>query len=186
MSELMVSPPPARPAVSSNSQASSNVVIRAMVLADVEAVCEMAARIWRKHYVPEIVTSGQIEYMLPRIYNPEQIKKNITQRNQRFWIMLQDGQPAGYAAAEPRGEEGVWFLDKLYVDMERQRAGLGARLLRAVIMETQPRELALRVNRKNYKAINFYFRQGFFIEGLDCLDIGSGYVMDDFLMRKIM
>ncbi len=185
MSELTLMEPETQIFSAPRAMAADGTIIRAMVISDIDAVCDMAARIWRQHYVPEIVTAGQIEYMLPRIYNLDIIKKNMLDRKQRFWIMLKDNEPVGYAAAEPRGD-GVWFLDKLYVDMDKQRGGLGARLLAAVLMETDPKELALRVNRKNYKAINFYFRQGFFIQGLDCLDIGGGYVMDDFLMRKIV
>lgn len=165
---------------------SDRVIIRAMVLSDIPAICEMASRIWRAHYVPGIVTAEQIDYMLPRIYDPARIKRNLTDRKQRFWLMLKGETPVGYAAAEPRSENGVWFLDKLYIDMDQQRSGLGVMLLNAIMIETSPKELTLRVNRKNYKAVNFYFKQGFFIEGLDCLDIGAGFVMDDFLMRRIV
>ncbi|MCE2927047.1 MAG: GNAT family N-acetyltransferase [Rickettsiales bacterium] len=183
MSENLVAE---RAATPYRAEKQDHIVIRAMLLADIPAICDMAERIWRKHYVPEIVTAEQIEYMLPRIYDPALIKKSMTDRRQCFWLMLSGETPIGYAAAEPRGDGGVWFLDKLYVDMDKQRSGLGAMLLNAVLLETKPSELTLRVNRKNHKAINFYFKHGFYIEGLDCLDIGGGFVMDDFLMRKFV
>jgi ribosomal protein S18 acetylase RimI-like enzyme len=46
-------------------------------------------------------------------------------------------------------------------------------------------ELRLQVNRQNYKAINFYFRNGFIIESIADFDIGDGYFMNDFIMLKV-
>lgn len=166
-------------------ESASSLTIREMTLEDIPAVREMAERVWRRHYVPEIVTAGQIEYMLPRIYSDEAITRNLREKEQRFWLFYEQENLLGYAAAEPRSK-GVWFIDKLYVDMDKQRRGLGSHLLAHIVRELKPVMLQLRVNRKNFKAINFYFKHGFFIESLDVLDIGSGYVMDDFLMKKIL
>jgi ribosomal protein S18 acetylase RimI-like enzyme len=44
--------------------------------------------------------------------------------------------------------------------------------------------MRLQVNRKNVKAINFYFKNGFVIEDAKDFDIGSGYFMKDFVMIK--
>jgi len=46
------------------------------------------------------------------------------------------------------------------------------------------RPIRLQVNRKNYKAINFYFKNGFTIESVGDFDIGGGYYMNDFVMIK--
>jgi ribosomal protein S18 acetylase RimI-like enzyme len=46
--------------------------------------------------------------------------------------------------------------------------------------------MRLNTNRKNVRAINFYFRQGFVIEKLDPHDSGIGFFADDFLLvRKL-
>jgi diamine N-acetyltransferase len=45
-------------------------------------------------------------------------------------------------------------------------------------------ELRLTVNRKNFKAINFYFKNGFIIESVKDFDIGNGYLMEDFVMLR--
>jgi hypothetical protein len=42
----------------------------------------------------------------------------------------------------------------------------------------------LTVNRKNYKAINFYFKNGFTIKEIADFDIGNGFFMNDFIMIK--
>ena len=159
--------------------------IRAMTVSDIPAVREMAMRIWRQHYVPDIVTAGQIEYMLPLLYSEEAITRNLKEKSHQFRLLYCGGKLAGYIAVEPR-DNGVWFVDKLYIDVDIQRRSLGSMLLERIITELSPRELQLRVNRKNYKAVNFYFRHGFCIESLHVLDIGSGFVMDDFIMKRVL
>lgn len=159
------------------------LTIRDLNQDDIPAVSAMAECIWRKHYVPDIVTAEQIDYMLPRLCSVDAIRSAIQERNQRFWLLFSKEQLVGYAAVEPMGPHG-WFIDKLYVDQDEQRRGLGSALMQHILVALQPRELVLRVNRKNYSAINFYFKHGFMIERVDCKDIGHGYVMDDFIMRR--
>lgn len=161
-----------------------NVVIRDMQSADIPAVSELAARIWRAHYVPDIVSAEQIEYMLPRVASREVFAEQYADSNRKFWIIFSGQQPVGYMAVikKPDG----WFIDKLYVDNELQRTGLGLALLSHCMNTLKPEQLMLRVNRKNIKAINFYFKHGFSIDSLDVLDIGGGFVMDDFIMKKIL
>lgn len=163
----------------------TTLAIREMNREDIPAVREMAGRIWRTHYVPDIVTAEQIEYMLPRLYSDEAILRNLIEKKQRFWLLYSGELLLGYAAVEPKGNQ-VWFIDKLYVDMDNQRLGLGSTLLAHILSQLHPAALTLRVNRKNFKAINFYFKHGFYIEALDVLDIGGGFVIDDFLMKKIL
>ncbi len=160
-------------------------VIREMDKVDIPAMCDMAARVWRAHYVPEVVTAEQIEYMLPMLYTPEIIIQNIREKQQRFWLTENDGNLTGYIAVEPL-KDSSWFIDKLYVEMDIQRNGLGSTLLNHAIKTLKPRTLMLRVNKRNYKAINFYFRHGFVIDSLHTLDIGGGFVMDDFIMKKVL
>lgn len=160
----------------------NTISIREMQLEDIPAVSALAVRIWRAHY-PDIISREQIEYMLPLGCSAESItEKYLAEKKQRFFLLEDKGVLAGYAAIEPRGPR-EWYLDKLYVDTTRHRKGLGSALLAHIERIVKPKVLTLRVNRANIKAINFYMRHGFFITALDVLDIGGGFVMDDFLMR---
>lgn len=160
-----------------------SITISPLQPSDISPLCDLAARIWRAHYVPEIVTAEQIEYMLPRVASPAIIEKVIQEKQQRYWLLRDGNELIGYGACEPREETGHWFLDKLYVETTRHRIGLGSVLLEHIKKELRPSRLSLRVNRKNIKAINFYFKHGFAITAVDVLELGNGYVMDDFLMR---
>lgn len=163
-------------------QEEARIAIRDMQERDIPAIAELAARVWREHY-PGIISREQIEYMLPGACSEASIKAFVRDKQQRFWLAYAGQTLAGYAAVQPK-ENGVWFIDKLYIDAARHRLGLGSALLAHIIAAVRPRALTLRVNRRNVKAINFYFKHGFAIEGLDVLDIGGSYVMDDFLMRR--
>jgi hypothetical protein len=66
-------------------------------------------------------------------------------------------------------------------------SGIGARLIdqvvspgRAAACET----LILAVNKRNERAIAAYGKQGFAVRESVCVDIGNGFVMDDFIMAK--
>jgi diamine N-acetyltransferase len=159
--------------------------IREMQPADVASVADLAARIWHENYVPDIVSAAQIDYMLANFCSPAAMVAKVKEKNQRFWLVREGEKLAGYIAVEPQGPD-AWFIDKLYVDTKLQRSGLGKLLLSYVIREHRPKTLSLRVNRKNVRAVNFYFKHGFTIERLDVRDIGGGFVMDDFIMKRTL
>ncbi len=152
---------------------------------DARRICELAGRIWRECYLPDIVSAGQIDYMLEKFCTAEAIEKAAAEKQQRFWLLHEGERLCGYIAVEPAGEDN-WFIDKLYVDACDHGKGFGARLLAHAIAAHAPRVLTLRVNRRNVQAVNFYFRNGFIIERLDVRDIGGGYVMDDFIMKRVL
>ena len=71
------------------------------------------------------------------------------------------------------------------MDTDLQREGVGSQLFECVLSDIQAAEtIELTVNRQNYKAINFYFKNGFKIKEVADFDIGNGYFMNDFIMIK--
>jgi ribosomal protein S18 acetylase RimI-like enzyme len=72
---------------------------------------------------------------------------------------------------------------------EAQGRGSGKaalRLLFAQLCKEETPLLRLRVNRKNSRAIRFYQSLGFSTEAEDVLDIGGGFVMDDYVMIRYL
>ncbi|MBK9319647.1 MAG: GNAT family N-acetyltransferase [Bacteroidetes bacterium] len=99
-------------------------------------------------------------------------------------MLTTDEHPAGYLSYSHNGE-GAYFLHKLYVDTGYHQKGMGRYLLNEVFDKIPTiKTLRLTVNRKNYTAINFYFKMGFIIEEVKDFDIGNGYEMNDFVMLK--
>jgi diamine N-acetyltransferase len=78
-------------------------------------------------------------------------------------------------------------LYKLYVHPASQRKGYGSLLIKHVEEKARQRGfkvLLLTVNKGNHNAVAAYKKNGFTIRETAVVDIGGGYVMDDFIMAK--
>ncbi len=151
-------------------------------LHDLPTIGALARRIWQAHYVP-MVGQGQVDYMLDTFYSVPALIKQIKD-GQCFQLIQYHSNIIGYLAITNKGE-GNYFLNKFYIDNTEQGKGLGAEVLDLALNQYPDMyTISLQVNKHNYKAINFYFKMGFKIDKLFTLDIGEGYIMDDFWMIK--
>lgn len=149
---------------------------------DIPIIYQLAEKIWYDHY-SSIITTEQIEYMLDKFYSPEALEK-LMKNGQMFYLIQDENENSiGYLAVTET-QTGHWFMNKFYIATESQGKGIGAEILNQWENLTQPKELSLQVNRKNYKSINFYFKTGFVIKEVADFDIGNGFSMDDFIMVK--
>jgi ribosomal protein S18 acetylase RimI-like enzyme len=140
----------------------------------------MARRIWDVHYTP-IIGQTQVDYMLGRFYTTEHITSQMAE-GQQFYFVLLNGMEVGYTAISEISE-GNYFIHKLYLEIDKQRKGMGSEVFRQLLALMGNLEaVRLQVNRQNLKAINFYFKMGFVIEQVADFDIGDGYFMNDFVM----
>lgn len=151
---------------------------------EAEAVVELAGRVWRAHY-PGIISPEQIEYMLEQRYRPVLVRQFLARGD--LWLAARaEGTLVGFAHGHPLAE-GDYKLDKLYVDHDWQRHGIGGALIRELAARVRQhgfRRLALRVNRQNQNAIDAYLKHGFTVATLHLEDIGNGFIMDDYVMTK--
>lgn len=161
-----------------------NIEISPLRLDEAEAVVELAGRVWRAHY-PGIISPEQIEYMLEQRYRPVLVRQFIARGD--VWLAARaGGQLVGFAHGHPL-TEGDYKLDKLYVETDLQRHGIGGLLIRAMAERAAAQgylRLALRVNRQNQQAIDAYLKHGFTVQTIYLEDIGGGHVMDDYVMIK--
>lgn len=157
----------------------TNLSLRQATEADISVIRQLAERIWWEHY-PGIISDAQIEFMLGLNYSDAALKQQMDAEGQEFWLPEKNGQVLGFIALTPKGD-GEYFMNKYY--LETREKGLGT-IVFELLLARYPdlRVLRLRVNRCNFKSINFYFKIGFQIEY--CIDtpIGNDYVMDDFQM----
>jgi len=149
---------------------------------DIPVIAMLADKIWRVHYI-SIISLEQIEYMLKKMYSPDSLKRQMIEGHV-FSIVFNDTNPIGYLSISSKDNK-EYFLHKFYVDISEQNKGVGSSLFNHVL-STIPNAntIELTVNRNNYKAINFYFKQGFKIKEVADFDIGNGYFMNDFVMVK--
>lgn len=153
--------------------------------ADLPKVRDLAERIWRSSYA-ELLSPGQIEYMLDWMYSLERLRRDWTSGVVFHWPIV-DQIPVGYMATQTDPHAAVLHLHKLYVLPQFQGKGLGGRLLEhAFQAATQAgcRTVRLHVNKGNFRAIACYHRHGFLKEASVVNDIGGGYFMDDYVMVR--
>jgi ribosomal protein S18 acetylase RimI-like enzyme len=149
------------------------------------ALAALAGEIWRQHY-PGIISPGQIEYMLGKMYALETLQNEL-RCGVSFYRLLVDERFVGFAALGPQPEAGVIKLHKCYLLPEFHGCGLGSQLLRHCENEARKlgaRKMILAVNKNNHKAIAAYRRNGFEVDRPVSTDFGAGYVMDDYIMAK--
>ena len=163
-----------------------SIRIVAAVEADLPRVAELAGVIWRKHY-PGIITPEQIEYMLDLGYSLEALRRFITEEGAGLDLAYVANRLAGFAAYYRTDHRDELKLDKLYVHQDFQGRGVGRSLIastEAAAMAQRRTTLILNVNKQNLRAIRAYERNGFLVREAVVVDIGGGFVMDDYVMAK--
>ena len=153
---------------------------------EVEALCALAAEIWRAHY-PPIIGVAQTEYMLAQRYDPKIVRAELA-RGEVWWDTLaEDERIVAFASSFPVEAGGAVKIDKLYVHPGRQRLGYGGALIEHTCERAQRlgySSVLLAVNKRNAAAIAAYRKYGFEIGEAVVKDIGGGFVMDDYIMEK--
>src|SRR5215831_7699600 len=153
--------------------------------ADLAAVAELAGVIWRRHY-PGIITREQIDYMLEHGYSHAALSRFIQEEGAGLDLAWMNGRFVGFAAYHRDGVHQL-KVEKLYVHQDYQRCGVGSRLIACAEGAARAQRctaLILNVNKNNLQAIRAYEKNGFAIREAVVVEIGNGFVMDDYVMAK--
>lgn len=165
---------------------SSIVSVRDAGLDDIPTIGFLAQQVWPPTY-SDILSAGQLDYMLNLFYSPESLKQQMTEKNHVFLIAEdEDEQPLGFASYSSTDEPGVFKVHKLYVLPGNQGKGLGRIMIDFIaeqISALGATALQLDVNRQN-KARLFYEKLGFSVVREKDTDIGNNYWMTDYVMMK--
>ena len=151
--------------------------------AELKELSILANRIWNEYY-PPIIGQKQVDYMLELMYSIESLKEQIYNNDNIFVCAYYRDEMVGFISYSRTGDYD-YIIHKLYVNTKIHRKGIGLKLIRHVFDKIKYKTIRLTVNRKNYKAVNFYFHTGFIIEEVKDIDIGNGFYMNDFVMLKV-
>lgn len=153
---------------------------------DYNAIREIAGQTWPKTY-GHILSPEQIEYMFAMMYDVDALKNQATSKKHHFILAEENGIPLGFASYELNyQEEPKTKIHKIYILPETQGKGIGKKLLDFIsgkAIESQNNILSLNVNRHN-TAYQFYTKIGFEKRGEEDIDVGNGYLMEDYIMEK--
>lgn len=146
-------------------------------------IAALARRIWPEHYAA-IIGMNQVEYMLTTLQSVEAIQRDLRDHALLYTWLEYKKEPVGYVAIRPDPDSNTLFLSKFYLDKRVRGLGLGRRMLEHIESRYSPASIWLTVNRNNHNTIDIYRHLGFHVEGSKVAEIGSGFIMDDFIMRK--
>lgn len=150
----------------------------------IEITAQLAHKIWNQHYVP-IIGQDQVDYMLGKFQNIEAISNQI-KNGYEYFVIFNQNIPSGYLALVPNPNDKKLMISKIYVDSDFRGLGLGSKLMEFTLETAKEGTFEcvwLTVNKNNIKTIEWYKSKGFIIKQKIEMDIGNGFIMDDYLME---
>lgn len=163
-------------------------IIKATV-GDKEIIRQIATATWQTTY-DEILSSAQSEYMLDMMYSDESLANQMQSGHQ--FVLIKDNKTeevVGFTSYELNYENrNKTKIHKLYVLPGKHGLGIGNDLVEYVYSQAKTHDnsaVVLNMNRFN-KSAKFYIRLGFTIVGEEDIDIGSGYLMEDYIFEKMI
>ncbi|MCP2025608.1 ribosomal protein S18 acetylase RimI-like enzyme [Flavobacterium sp. HSC-32F16] len=162
------------------------ITITEAFVEDITKIQEIANITWPVTY-GGILTAEQLDYMLDLIYSNEALSKQIQNKEQLFYLVSDSESVIGFIGIEHNYENtAVTKIHKIYLLPETQGKGYGKKVFEFIeksALENNSLVLLLNVNRFNV-ALNFYKKIGFEIKGTVDIEIGNGFLMEDYLMGK--
>lgn len=142
-------------------------------------LANLASEIWHEYWTC-ILSNEQIDYMVEKFQSEDAIRKQIAEENYTYYFIVKDSEKAGYIGVSDKKE--YLFLSKLYIKKNYRHQGLGHKAFEEITKFGFDR-IQLTVNKYNKNTINAYLKYGFKIIDSVVTDIGSGFVMDDYIME---
>lgn len=159
--------------------------IRKAGLDDFKIINDLALKTWYDTYTT-ILSPEQLEYMLKEMYSLKAFTEQIAVKGHHFLLLSENDRYLGFASYELNYTSGTTKLHKLYVLPETQGKGAGRLLITTIESLAKNNgndKVSLNVNRYN-DAVKFYLKNGFEKAGEEDINIGNGYLMEDFIMEK--
>ena len=153
----------------------------------VKELARVADEVWHE-YFPCILSDEQVDYMVEKFQSYEAMTKQMEDGYEYYFIMA--GQDiAGYMGIHEEASQKKMFLSKLYLKNAHRGKGYAGKTLNKLFDMARERELNmiwLTVNKYNQHTIAVYEHMGFAKARTQVADIGNGFVMDDYVMEKVL
>ena len=159
--------------------------LTALKIEQLPIVIDLTKKIWPVAY-GEILSKAQLDYMIDKFYNETALREQIEVKGHVFYLAQDENEKyVGFLSYEINCEPNKTKIHKIYVLPETQGTGLGRQffeLVKEKAIENNQKTIFLNVNKYN-NAIHFYMKLGFAKVKDEVIDIGNGYVMDDYVME---
>ncbi|EMS32655.1 putative acetyltransferase [Mariniradius saccharolyticus AK6] len=149
-------------------------------------VKSIAYKTWPSTF-SKILTKEQIDYMLEAMYDLPILESLVLEKGHQYILAKDETGYLGFCSFEhDSNQSNKTKIHRIYLLPETQGKGLGRLLINYVVDQAKRKNQAaiyLNVNKFNEKAIQFYERIGMRKAKEEVIDIGNGFVMDDFVME---
>jgi ribosomal protein S18 acetylase RimI-like enzyme len=154
---------------------------------DIKAIQEITYRTWPITY-GKILSEEQLDYMLDLFYSDKALNNQFEKKEQLFYLISEEDEATlGFIGIEHNYKnQSQTKIHKIYLLPETQGKGIGKKVIEEIEkmgVKNHSKSLSLNVNRFN-SALSFYKKTGFEIIDEVNIDIGKGYLMEDFVMEK--
>lgn len=147
---------------------------------NIKELASLAYAIWHEYWTC-LLSLEQIDYMVEIFQSEHAIKNQIENENYTYYFIVDDGEKAGYFGVSDKGK--YLFLSKLYIKKEYRHKGIGTKAFEKIKELANNKPIRLTVNKQNINSIKVYEKWGFKTIDAVVTDIGSGFVMDDYIME---
>lgn len=177
---------------------------------EIKELASLASSIWHEYWTC-ILSNEQIDYMVDNFQSEKAIKNQIENENYTYYFILFENRRVGYFGVSDKhhsednnnflseessnyNSEKIFrsaqndcylFLSKLYIKKEFRHHGIGAKAFEKIREIADGRKIQLTVNKYNTNTIKAYEKWGFKTVNSVVTDIGSGFVMDDYIMENV-
>ena len=153
---------------------------------DIKTIQKITYITWPVTY-GNILSGEQLDYMLDLFYSDAALNDQFEKKEQLFYLISESEQTVGFIGIEHNYKnEAVTRIHKLYLLPETQGKGIGKKVIKEIekmALENHSTALSLNVNRFN-SALSFYRKISFEVIDEVNIDIGNGYLMEDYVMEK--
>lgn len=162
------------------------ITITAATINDIKQIQNIVNITWPITY-GEILSKEQLDYMLGLFYSTEALNEQYNKKIQLFYMIDEDETNIGFIGIEHNyNGQAVTKIHKIYLLPETQGKGIGKKVIDEIgklALQNNSTALSLNVNRFN-SALGFYKKIGFEVIDEVNIEIGNGYLMEDFVMEK--
>lgn len=150
---------------------------------DYKEIADIGFIIWNEHYTP-IIGSEQVAYMLDKFQSEKAIQQQVKEGFE-YYLITFETVPVGYICVKKKRD--TLFLSKIYVLSDYRGKKIGKTAMQFVERRANTlhcNSIELTVNKYNVNSIKAYEKLGFKTVEALVMDIGNGFVMDDYRMVK--
>ncbi len=161
----------------------SGLAVRAARISDLPAVHDLLVETWAAAYSGFVSVEIRAD-TAARWHSVERLEAQLSRVGGAFLVAEDGGHIVGHIAGR-RLEDGVVFLERLYVRPGAQSAGIGSALFEALLrMLPDTHGMRLEVFSENPRAIEFYRRLGFVVAEERADAFGNGTMIRETIMVR--